>query len=196
MPSAFTEIIKDGITFEKFALRCARYFGALVMMRDDPLDAPIPEFKPDPHYAERVESIKQEINALRATTAEQLEAIVEAQYQNELSRYNELVAYTDDLRAKYAAMEEQVNAWTPPTEEHVGLKNFMLSQIADSVNWDCDVYLKKPVRQAPLAYYTERMGALGNQLIQAEKMLESEHKRTADRNKWVRELQESLKPKE
>ena len=51
MPTGFTCDIKDGITFERFALNCARAFGALINMRDDSLDAEIPdEIKPSDHH--------------------------------------------------------------------------------------------------------------------------------------------------
>jgi hypothetical protein len=48
MPTGYTAPIADGMTFEQFALGCARAFGALVTMRDEPSDAPIPErLEPD-----------------------------------------------------------------------------------------------------------------------------------------------------
>jgi hypothetical protein len=37
MPTGYTAAIKDGISFEKFVWDCARGMGALVMMRDEPL---------------------------------------------------------------------------------------------------------------------------------------------------------------
>lgn len=45
MPTGYTSPLYEGkeISFEQFALRCARNFGALVMMREEPLDTPIPE---------------------------------------------------------------------------------------------------------------------------------------------------------
>src|SRR5687768_6886698 len=53
MPTGYTHPVVDGkITeFNDFALSCARAFGALITMRDDAMDAPIPEeFKPETNY--------------------------------------------------------------------------------------------------------------------------------------------------
>ena len=43
MPTGYTADIQDGkiTTLREYALSCARAFGALIMMRDDPHDAPI-----------------------------------------------------------------------------------------------------------------------------------------------------------
>ena len=35
MPTGYTAEIKDGISFETYALKCARAFGACIMQRDD-----------------------------------------------------------------------------------------------------------------------------------------------------------------
>ena len=43
MPTGYTAGILEGETFEQYALQCAKAFGALVMMRDEPSDAPIPD---------------------------------------------------------------------------------------------------------------------------------------------------------
>ena len=46
MPIGYTSKLHDGDQpFNEFIMSCARAFGALVTMRDDPNDAPIPEFE-------------------------------------------------------------------------------------------------------------------------------------------------------
>jgi len=48
------KMLDDKQDFRTFAMSCARAFGALITMRDEPADAPIPdEFKPDPYHMER-----------------------------------------------------------------------------------------------------------------------------------------------
>ena len=55
MPTGYTAKIADGQTFEEFILSCARAFGALVEMRDEPADAPIPEeFKPSAYHTTQI----------------------------------------------------------------------------------------------------------------------------------------------
>ena len=59
MPTGYTLELYDGkdITFEEFVLKCARAFGALINMRDEPRDAPIPE-RFEPSYYHLKELIK------------------------------------------------------------------------------------------------------------------------------------------
>lgn len=55
MPTGYTAAVEDGtITeFDDFAWQCARAFGALIMMRDDPMSAPIPQkFEPTAEHVE------------------------------------------------------------------------------------------------------------------------------------------------
>lgn len=45
MPTGYTADVQSGkvTDFAEYAMNCARAFGALVLMRDDPSDADIPE---------------------------------------------------------------------------------------------------------------------------------------------------------
>lgn len=73
MPTGYTADVASGkiTSLRDFALICARGMGALVMMRDEPFDAPIPErFEPSVFYKKHLDEAKQELAALRAMTAE------------------------------------------------------------------------------------------------------------------------------
>lgn len=62
MPTGYTAAIADGIDFKTYALSCARAFGALVEMRDEPANAPIPEeFKPSSYYVTSLASAREEV---------------------------------------------------------------------------------------------------------------------------------------
>jgi hypothetical protein len=68
MPTGYTAAIKDGISFQQFAMACARAFGALVMMRDEPSSAPIPDFQPSNFHVEHLELARAELARLQALT--------------------------------------------------------------------------------------------------------------------------------
>lgn len=66
MPTGYTDALYEGedVSFEQFVWRCARGMGALVTMRDDPPDTPIPmRFVPQTAYYDR------ELEAARAEVA-------------------------------------------------------------------------------------------------------------------------------
>lgn len=64
MPTGYTAPIYEGkqITFPEFAMQCARAFGALIDMRDDPMDSPIPDaFVPDTYHARELVKAREQL---------------------------------------------------------------------------------------------------------------------------------------
>ena len=56
MPTEYTDAIADGISFNDFMMKCARGMGALIMMSDEPSDAPILEqFEPSDYCSTLLE---------------------------------------------------------------------------------------------------------------------------------------------
>ena len=79
MPTGYTADLYDGkdVSFEDFTLNCARAFGALVSLRDEP-DAEIPdEFKVDEFYVKRFEKAKEELEKAKQITDEDFAAEAE-----------------------------------------------------------------------------------------------------------------------
>jgi hypothetical protein len=60
MPTGYTAKLYDGDQkFQDFAMECARAFGALIEMRDEPMNAKIPEtFEPSEHHVNGLERAK------------------------------------------------------------------------------------------------------------------------------------------
>lgn len=133
MPTGYTSIIDDDerVTFERFVWRCARGMGALIMMRDDGLNAKVPErFEPDGHYAKSVTEAEAEVVKLRAMTAAQIERAARADQTTEAAHDAEYEAKKRVVTARYDAMVAQVQAWRPPSADHAGFKTFMLEQLS------------------------------------------------------------------
>lgn len=70
MPTGYTaDLMEKGMEFKPFVLQCARAFGALITMRDDSLDAPIPEkFEPDDYHIKKLAEAIQEQKRLQSMT--------------------------------------------------------------------------------------------------------------------------------
>lgn len=117
MPTGYTADIANDISFEQFVWRCARGMGALIMMRDDPYDAPVPEeFKPSTYNAEALKEAQARLTALRSMTPEQVKVAAEEAYVAEIERWNEHRDEKQSLRKKYDAMLAKVRAWEPPLD--------------------------------------------------------------------------------
>lgn len=197
MPTGYTAELTDTMPFSEFAIRCARAFGALALMRDDPMDAPIPVFEPSDYHRQALEDAKFALAvANELTEAEAVRAI--ATHNEEAARHrkrlrNEATATS----GKYRRMINFVEAWKPPTPDHEGLKTFMREQLTESLKFDCHD------EEFILRCYPDFIGSaaewIAAQKTQAAKDMlyhqehwRQEQERTNGRNEWVRQLRESL----
>ncbi len=198
MATGYTHKIKDGITFKEYALTCARAFGALIEMRDDPIDAPIPdEFKPSDYHAKAIAASKERLALLAEMTNSECDNRAKAEYESELARHRKGIAEDVDLKAKYEAMLKQAKSYKAPSKEHEDYKKFMVEQIETSLDFDCHSnyhqseidalqllsglhWRNKEIEKAKanIAYHTK-----GNN---------AEIERTNGRTQWVRLLKQSL----
>lgn len=195
MSTGYTDSIKNGITFKQFALNCARAFGACVTMRDEPMDEPIPdEFKPSNYHKEEIKRIQERLVRIKSMFTIDIEIKTQKEYESELKGKEDSIKKSNDLFRKYTEMLSQVKMWIPPSDEHKELKQFMIDQIEKSIEFDCsDYYLKKQIKLLPPQEWKER---------EIEKLLEdldyhtkediAEKERIERRNRWIKQLRESL----
>jgi len=197
MPTGYTHRIQTGEMTElrDFAMSCARAFGACVDMRDEPMDAEIPDaFKPGNYHADRLDELRKELADIEAMSAEQAAERAKGECEAEMRRRAEDNRTHLEECDRYRAMREKVLAWQPPTPNHNELRNFMLSQLDDSINLDGPIYER---RSPPLIQDGETW-----KLNKRESLLRSidfhaaEHKKEIERAKnrtiWVRQLRASL----
>lgn len=186
----------DNVTLEQFAMRCARYFGALVDMRDLPFDAPVPEkFEPSDYCRKRFEKAKAAYESFIANppTYEDLERQYNDYVAKETSLAEKEKEHRKVIRQRYESMLARVMNWQPPTSEHEGLKTFMIDQLKNSIEWDCREY--KPHISDKESYIMCQASdeSLKKDIDYWAKEWGKEIKRVNERNKWVADLRESLK---
>jgi len=196
MPTGYTANIADGISFEKFVMRCARGMGALVMMRDEPFGAPISErFEPSDYHVRKLADMEAKRKLLGGMTAEKTETAARLAYEEELAYHAKILQKKRDLRAAYQGMLDKVNDWTPPTSEHIGLKKFMVDQLVRSVEFDCDekYYLKnKPTQKTGEEWFASELEEVTRSIQYHRKEYVEEVSRTEARNNWIASLRRSL----
>lgn len=196
MPTGYTAAIENGIDFKTFVWGCARGMGALIMMRDDPADAPIPErFEPSDYHPKKIDEARATLAKLEAMTSEDAATCAKAAFDEEVKRREDGIAKADSLRRKYEAILAQVREWRPPTKDHEGLKRFMAEQIQSSIDFDCgtDFYERMTPRLLdPMEWLAKEqvkaMKEIGYHATEQEK----EVQRTNERNAWVQALRSSL----
>lgn len=199
MSTGYTEAIKDGMLFREFALRCSRAFGALITMRDEPSDAPIKLLVPSDWHKDKAEEARKELKEISNVTIEQFDNLARIEYNKEAESNRKSMAEARELQDKYQSMLEKVLAWTPPTNDHVELKEFMIKQIKSSMDFD-DMTRYYKGRQSILKSGAEYKSQLVQKLIGSISYHEKEYaekvSRTDGRNKWISALLASLKDAE
>lgn len=195
MPTGYTSSIEDGISFEKFVLQCSRAFGALIMMRDEPTDAPIPdEFLPSDYHLKEAEKAKTKYHMLNYFSIDSAQERIKKEYEEAMKEWDDRVRHKLNLKLKYEQMLDKVRDWEPPTSEHYGLKEFMIQQITESIKWDCEIYEQyKPVLETNAVKWIDEQKAKHlKDLEYHEAEYAKEVDRSKNRTEWVRALKKSL----
>lgn len=194
MPTGYTyKIIDgDGVTFKQFAMECARAFGALIELRDEP-----EEIKPSTHHADELVKLKKEWSDWVDKTLQERLAWAEERKASTVAGCKSSVQKHESNRIKLLSMRLAVTEWVPPSSDHEGLKSFMLEQIDSTMTYDGDLafsqkYLKQAEDKDPAEYVVEHEESIVSSITYHEKNLREEITRCADRTRWIKQLRASL----
>lgn len=194
MPTGYTYPVCEGkITeFPDFALSCARAFGALITMRDDAMDAPIPdEIAPCTSYAEeRLAEAKERLGDIQAMTNAEADAAAISAHQEALNGRAAYLADQENEASRLNAMLTKVRAWTPPSDDHAGMKKFMIDQLVMSLPGS----YAPPIPEA-MDGKTWRQREIDRQadtIVRLQKQIDEEVERAAGRTQWLKSLRASL----
>ena len=199
MPTGYTADIQKGITFKQFALACARAFGACVEMRDESMDTPIPdEFKPSDYHVKALQKGENDLRLYSSMSDEDATVSATESYRNELERCKKSLENGKKITKKYEDMLAKVEAWIPPTAEHIGMKTFMIEQIEGSIKHDgMEDYYEKAIKELKILtgkqWKENGVERAIRDILYHSKELEEEKRRADERTSWVKALKESLK---
>jgi len=193
MPTGYTAKIAEGISFEEFAMSCARAFGALITMRDEPAGAEIPKFKPSEYHTKALSEKRDLLKRLEGMSEEYAEESALRSYKTRITEWNKRMKEYADLRVKYETMLEKVISWEPPSSDHVEMKKFMQDQINESIKHDCyDNDVCDVVKTSGAEWKNAQIQEVERSIIYHEEEIEKEEERVTGRNEWVSQLKNSL----
>lgn len=195
MPTGYTHKIKDRISFKEYAMICARAFGATITMRDDSIDDEIPIFEASTYHKDNIDKHKNKLKKLINMSIDVANQKAEKEYQENLKYKEEAIKEDNDLKEKYEIMLLKTNEWQSPSLDHNEFKRFMISQIEDSIKFDCGgCYLTQEVEKLTGEEWLELQIEGANRDIKYHKKeWLKEVERTDGRNLWIKLLRESLK---
>lgn len=195
MPTGYTADIKDGISFEQFAMGCARGFGALMPMRDLPSSAEIPErFVASPYHLDQLTQARNLLRFYEGFSQEEAARKANEEFADAELNRNRRLHENKTMLERYQAMLRQAYEWEAPSEDHVELKKFMIQQIEDSMKWDdSSEYLSATTPQLTAEEWLESKKAKALKDVEYHKKeWAAEVERTESRNTWLQQLRESL----
>lgn len=197
MPTGYTCDIENDQSFEDYLLSCARAFGACMHQRDESGSVKPKLRSADTYHEQALLEAAADLGAFKTMNREQKEqAGQELKDEQEKWRqedFNRKIL----LRNKYDAMAQKVQAWNPPTADHVNLKKFMLDQINESIRFDCDTeyslkQLQATQSKTAMQFYEEHVQSLERDVKYHEEEHEKATKRNDEANKWIMALYDSL----
>lgn len=195
MPTGYTaKLVEKGQDFRSFVLTCARGMGACIMQRDDPLDEPPKHTTESDYYTRALEKAKADLATLQAMNPEQQVTHGTQIHREAIKHAYEWLAKEQAQNARLDEMAAQVRAWEPPTDDHDGLKDFMLDQIKIS-RQDTD-YIERSIQEkegkSAQTFFVEALSKAVRDVAYYTEELRKEAERTKARNDWIDRLYESL----
>ena len=200
MPTGYTAGVMDGtITeFKDYAFQCARAFGALVMQRDDPLTPNIPVLKVDDYYSAAVREAEEEVKQISSMTSKQIETEFLKSKARDIKYHTKGIKDQEKTRERYLKMLEEAKKFVAPTDEHVSYRDFLISQLEESLNWDCrsnyhqEQLAKTKRKKSAKSWHREGLAEAKYRLKYAKKSLKEEIERVKSRNDWLSQLKKAV----
>jgi hypothetical protein len=196
MPTGYTaELMENGQDFEDFTLNCARAMGACVMLRDEASGkAPRRIENGSSYHLKGLEKAKVDLKEFKNISKVEKEIKAKKEIDANIKRYEKAIEKEKKENARLDAMAVQVNAWNPPTNEHQGLKDFMLQQIEVSSS-DSSFYtdeIKKEKKKNVKEVVANILEGLEHSIEYHQKHLVEDTERDDGRNQWLEDLYTSL----
>lgn len=198
MPTGYTHPVVDGevTEFPEFAMSCARAFGALITMREEPMDAETPdEFEPSSYSAKELAKAEARLKKALSVSPAQAQQRADESYAMLMKAHLDYRARMKLENDRIDTMLKQVRSWRPPTSEHKGLKEFMVEQLTSSKH-DMKWGSEEPVKQSAEAWLAAEIASAEREVAYHTKADQEEKERAAGRTEWVRQLRASLKQTE
>jgi len=199
MPTGYTSDIYSGkeVSGKEFLMQCARAFGACITLRDEPMDAEIPEeFKPNDYHLKQIQKAKDELKKYQQMNNEDIKSAIDKEHREKITYNKEQLKNYSNMKNRYLNTLSEVLVWQPPTDQHIGLKEFAVQQLKDSIKHDCDgiekYYSLDVKKETPEEYIKRNIEKCLKDIDYHSKEHQKEIDRTNGRTQWVKDLRNSL----
>lgn len=199
MPSGYTEGILSGTIndLNDFIWMCARGFGAFITQKDNIDEPPILKEKPNPYYKNKIKQLLNEQQKYNEYTDNDWQKEYFKYIEDQLKDIDDNIKEKIESKEKYENILNQVKEWIPPNENFHKLKSFMINQIEESIDFDCDTSFwqerKNKISNLKLEQYKRNvLNDINESLISNKEYYDEEVQRVKERNQWKQQLIESI----
>jgi hypothetical protein len=139
MPTGYTAGILDGeiTSFQQFAKICMKNFGAVMHMRDEPLSAEYKPRTPSGYHTKALTEANALLKQVKTLSDDQIVTKRKLELEERKSYLTEQLLKCADDAIKLNLILQDAIKYQPPTEEHIGIKEFMVSQLLSTLDFDC-----------------------------------------------------------
>lgn len=145
MPTGYTAQIECGNvkTGKDFILLCTRAFGVYARFKEEPLTAKLPTvFECDNEYhLKQIEKAKSEYAKICAMSPEEIKIQMIHEHYEHQDACKEMLQKCQAKQELLDRVRREVEAWSVPSDEHQGIKEFALKQLdLGGYSWEIDYY--------------------------------------------------------
>lgn len=204
MPTGYTAGILDGKIkdFKQFAKLCMRNFGATIHMRDDEMSAEYVPREPSDYHLKAIKEANKLLADSQSLSDDEIINLRKSELLRDQGYHKEAIVKAEKNADNLKTFLDEARKYNPPTEDHSGIKVFMIDQIIQTINFDCGT-----------SYHAEKILAIENELenlsaksvrlsmkekaVKDLRYHEDEYdkdlRRCQESNEWVRRFLSSLK---
>lgn len=194
MPTGYTNAVEDGTitTLQDYALRCARAFSPLMQMRDEPLDAPIPDtLVPSRNSQLRLENAVKDLAALIAMSETECATAADTYNEDRAKAHTAAVLNAHERAENYQYMSKLVDQWKVPPELKE-LKQFMITQLEISSPSISELYQEEPAKLTTYEWFQQQLAERTRSRNYYAGVVDKERENVERSNAWLAQLRKAL----
>ena len=158
------------------------------------------KFEPSRYYIVAYNEACPKLRDAKSVSFNDAKLRLKSKYHKKIEDYKKLAEKYSDLRNKYLKVRQEVEAWTPPTPEHDGLKKFALEQIdmcipsVESINAFTNKS-KEPLDlsdEAIAKFIEDNISQCESSVGYYKKAMNDEYRMAQEKQEWMYKFLESL----
>mgnify|MGYP003116619198 CR=1 FL=1 len=203
MPTGYTAGIIDGTieNFEDYAKLCTRAF--MVHLREEPFNSEYIPRTPSDYHVKAINKAKEQLKEVEVLEDSTIIEREKLRLLNSVKYHKEEIEKDKIKKERLNLFLRKAKSFIPPTETHKGIADFLVNQIKETIDFDCNSNyhideLSKVKKQLLEINAEDLRGELRTKatedLAYHTKEHEAELKRCRESNKWYDDFVEALKP--